>query len=183
MRVITGVAKGHKLKAPKGLKTRPTTDRIKETIFNIIQDIENDDYILDLFSGSGGVGIEFLSRGAKKCIFIDADLNSIRTIKDNLKNTKLTHKSEVYKNTYDKAIKILSKKDIKFDYIFIDPPYNKGLSVKAVSYVLEYGILKEDGTILVEHEKNMEFSNLKDSYKIETRNYGDTSISFLKQRR
>lgn len=183
MRVITGVAKGHKLKAPKGMNTRPTTDRIKETIFNILGDIDYNSIVLDLFAGSGSIGIEFLSRGAYKCYFIDNDLSSYKIILENIDKTKLKDKSEIYKNTYDKALRILGNKNINFNYIFLDPPYNKGLVEKSLEIISKHDLLDNKGLIIVEHEKNLDLNKFNDQYEINTRNYGDTSISFLKYRR
>lgn len=180
MRVITGVAKGHKLKAPKGMNTRPTTDRIKENLFNIIGDINTDSLILDLFAGSGNIGIEFLSRGAKKCYFIDSNISSYKIILENIDKTKFNDKSEVYKNTYDRVLKTLGNKTIKFDYIFLDPPYNKGLVENAVNLIEKYDLLAKDALIIIEHEKSLNLSEFNIKYNIKTRNYGDTSISFLR---
>ncbi|MBS4539750.1 16S rRNA (guanine(966)-N(2))-methyltransferase RsmD [Clostridium sp. D2Q-11] len=180
MRVITGIAKGHKLKAPKGTNTRPTTDRVKETLFNIIGDIHPDSIILDLFAGSGSIGIEFLSRGAKKSYFIDSDISSYKTILENINKTKFNDRSEVYKNTYDKALRVLRNKGIRFNYIFLDPPYDKGLVEKSIEFIIEYDLLTKDGLIIVEHEKALDLTAFSNKYSINTRNYGDTSVSFLK---
>lgn len=179
MRVITGIAKGHKLKAPKGLNTRPTTDRIKETIFNIIN-VYPDDIVLDLFSGSGSVGIEFLSRGAKKCFFIDNDTSSYKTIIENIEKTKLKDKSETYKLNYTNALNVLKNKNIKLHYIFLDPPYSKDLINQSIILIDEYNLLAEDGIIIAEHEKELKLDCFKNKYVINTRNFGDTSVSFLK---
>lgn len=180
MRVITGIAKGHKLKAPKGMNTRPTTDRVKETIFNIIN-VYPDDIILDLFSGSGSLGIEFLSRGAKKCFFIDNENSSYKTILENIEKTKLNDRSEIYKMDYKNALSILKNKNIKFHYIFLDPPYGKNLINESIILINKYNLLAEDGIIIAEHEKKLKLNNYKNKYIINTRNYGDTSVSFLKK--
>ncbi|MBS4536097.1 16S rRNA (guanine(966)-N(2))-methyltransferase RsmD [Clostridium sp. D2Q-14] len=179
MRVITGIAKGHKLKAPKGMNTRPTTDRIKENLFNIIGDIDCNSLVLDLFAGSGNVGIEFLSRGAEKCYFIDVNISSYKVILENIKKTKLNKKSEIYRTTYDKALRVLGNKNIKFNYVFLDPPYNKDLVKKALNFIDVYNLLAKDALVIVEHEKKLDLSEFSSKYHINTRNYGDTSISFL----
>lgn len=181
MRVITGSARGHNLKAPKGENTRPTSDRIKESLFSIIGIIDDESTVLDLFSGSGGIGIEFLSRGAKFSYFIDSEIESINIIKENLEKTKLAEKSLVYKNSVDKAIKSLGNKHIEFDYIFLDPPYNKELVIKTLENIENENLLRNNGVIIIEHETKLElpertFNLLKTDY----RKYGDTSISFYR---
>ena len=141
MRIISGSRRGLRLKGPKGDQTRPTEDRIKESLFNILYNINGDHVILDLFGGSGSVGLEFLSRGAKKAYFIDKSNNSIACIRDNIAHTKFEDESVVIKNDFQRALKLLSKKKIKFDYIFIDPPYERGLISKALDIIGEEDIL------------------------------------------
>ncbi|WP_425448943.1 16S rRNA (guanine(966)-N(2))-methyltransferase RsmD [Dethiothermospora halolimnae] len=179
MRVITGIAKGHRLKAPKGLKTRPTTDRVKESIFNILGSISPDALILDLFSGSGNVGIEFLSRGGKECYFIDSGLQSIKTINENLKNTRLNTKGQVYKNNVNRAIGALGNNNKRFDYIFMDPPYEKDLVIPTLEKIYKQEILKKSGIIIIEHEtKKILPDSLYNLIKFDMRNYGGTSVTF-----
>ncbi|KPU28260.1 methyltransferase [Caloranaerobacter sp. TR13] len=184
MRVITGTAKGHKLKVPKGLSVRPTTDRIKESLFNILgNDLENC-VVLDLFAGSGSIGIEFLSRGAKKCYFIDNSIISIKTIKENLIKTNLIDKSYVYKNIAEKAIKKLGARGVKFDYIFMDPPYEKGLVIPTLEVIAAENLLEEEGVIIIEHESSLDLSDEIISFvKVRENNYGSTKITFYELRR
>lgn len=182
MRVITGSARGHTLKAPKGDNTRPTSDKVKESIFNIIGFIDEEDVVLDLFSGSGGMGIEFLSRGARSCYFIDEDTNSVKIIRENLEKTKLTEKALVYKNSVDRAIKILGSKKIKFDYIFLDPPYNKDYVIKTLENISHENLLTDSGKVIIEHETKLELlDKYCDLVEIDYRKYGDTSVSFYKK--
>ncbi len=179
MRVITGSARGHALKAPKGENTRPTSDKVKESVFNIIGFIDDESIVLDLFSGSGSMGIEFLSRGAKTCYFIDADSNSIKIIKENLEKTKLVEKALVYKNDVERAIKVLGNKHIEFDYIFLDPPYNKECVTKTLENINNEKLLKKTGEIIIEHETKLELpDSCYDFKKTDYRKYGDTSVSF-----
>ncbi|WP_130806864.1 16S rRNA (guanine(966)-N(2))-methyltransferase RsmD [Senegalia massiliensis] len=179
MRVITGTAKGHKLKAPKGTNTRPTTDKMKETLFNIIN-VYSDDIVLDLFAGSGSIGIEFLSRGAEKCFFIDNEINSYKTIIENLEKTNFKNKSEIYKMNYNNALNLFRDKNIKFHYIFLDPPYKKNLIIESIKLIEKYDLLTEDGVIIAEHEKDLNLNIFNEKYNINIRNYGETSISFFK---
>ena len=126
MRVIAGKAKRLQLKTPTGMDTRPTTDRIKETLFNMIQDELYDIYFLDLFSGSGGIGIEALSRGARKAVFVEQNRNASDIIRDNLQYTHLNEQGEVMNCTALSAVTMLQGKE-KFHVVFMDPPYGKGL--------------------------------------------------------
>ncbi|WP_077367373.1 16S rRNA (guanine(966)-N(2))-methyltransferase RsmD [Anaerosalibacter sp. Marseille-P3206] len=179
MRVISGSRKGFRLKAPKGLDTRPTQDRIKESLFNIIGKIHEESVVLDLFSGSGGIGIEFLSRGAKKSYFIDDSQESIKAINENLEKTSFKGQSEVYKNDVFRAVKVLGKNNITFDYIFMDPPYNKELEKKALKLICESQIINEDTLIIVEHGKGLVLEDfLFCLKKVDERNYGDTTVTF-----
>ena len=181
MRVITGSARGHVLKAPKGENTRPTSDKVKESLFNIIGYIDEDSVVLDLFSGSGAIGIEFLSRGAKFCYFIDTDSSSIKIIKENLEKTKLSEKSLVYKNDVERAIKTLGNRRIEFDYIFLDPPYNKECVTNTLENINTEKLLKKTGEIMVEHETRLELPDSCYGFiKTDYRKYGDTSVSFYK---
>ena len=179
MRVISGSRKGFKLKAPKGLDTRPTQDRIKESLFNILGNIHKEALVLDLFSGSGAIGIEFLSRGAKKCYFIDDSQDSIRTINENLEKTNFQALSEVYKNNVCRAAKVLGENNIIFDYIFMDPPYNSEYEKKTLKLICENNLISESGTIIVEHGKKLVLEEMIFCIKrIDERNYGDTTITF-----
>jgi len=150
MRVISGTAGSLRLKAPAGLDTRPTIDRIKESLFNIIS---NDLYgvnFLDVFSGSGGIGIEALSRGAESAVFIDSSKKSIDVIEENLKFTGFFEKAIIFYNDVFDAILKLEQKKYKFDIIFMDPPYKKGLVEKTLKAILKSDILKEKGFIIAE---------------------------------
>lgn len=179
MRVITGVAKGRKIKAPKGMNTRPTSDKVKESMFNIIGHIDSEASVLDLFAGSGNVGIEFLSRGAKECVFIDGNTESIKVINENINTLGFEKQSSVFKNTVERSLDVLSRKKRKFDYIFMDPPYNKDLVEPIIEKIVSMGLLKKDGMMIAEHETRTEikdeFSNL---IRFDQRKYGDTTISF-----
>lgn len=181
VRVITGKVKGHRLKSPKGLNTRPTSDRVKESIFNIIGRISEDSSVLDLFSGSGNIGIEFLSRGAKECYFIDQDTDSIKAIKENLNSTRLTSQAYVYKNDVIDAISLLGRKGIKFNYIFMDPPYEKNLVLATLEKIQESELLSNTCLVVIEHEsKSVLPDNFHRFIKCDYRKYGSTSVTFYK---
>lgn len=180
MRVISGLRKGHKLKAPKGMNIRPTEDRIKESLFNILGNIDEGSIVLDGFGGTGSIGIEFLSRGAKFCYFIDNSLESIDVIKENLKHTKFLEQSKVLKNDVFLGIKSLGMKSIAFDYIYFDPPFRQeGLIRKLLEEISIDKVLQEHGMIIIEHEKELELEDkIFDFTKIDYRKYGSKSLSF-----
>lgn len=180
MRVISGRKKGYGLKAPKGRQTRPTEDRIKESLFNILMDIHDESIVLDLFAGSGSIGIEFLSRGAKKSFFVDRSYDSIKCIKENLQHTDLSDIAEVFKTDAIKSIMLFADKDIKFDYIFADPPYGQDLIIKTIKKISKENILKENGLLILEHEKNLVLEDKIDSLKkTDCREYGSKNLTFF----
>lgn len=182
MRIISGLKKGYKLKAPKGRNTRPTEDRIKESLFNILRNIDEESIVLDLFAGSGSIGIEFLSRGANKAYFIDKSYLSIKTIEENLQHTNLMEKAEIIKSDSIKSIELLENQNIKFDYIFIDPPYGQDLIVKVLEKIWNKNILNLDGIIIVEHEKGLVLEEkIFGLIKADHRNYGGKSLTFYKR--
>ncbi|OIK14059.1 16S rRNA (guanine(966)-N(2))-methyltransferase RsmD [Bacillus sp. MUM 116] len=156
MRVVSGSCKGRPLKAVPGNTTRPTTDKVKEALFNMIGPYFNGGIGLDLFAGSGGLGIEAISRGLDKVIFIDRDVKAIQVIRENIKSCSFEEKTEVYRNDADRALKALIKREIRFDYIFLDPPYKKQQLVSLMQKIMEEKILKEDGLVVCEHSHDVE---------------------------
>ncbi|MGM0395817.1 MAG: 16S rRNA (guanine(966)-N(2))-methyltransferase RsmD [Bacillota bacterium] len=182
MRVISGSRKGHKLIAPKGNSVRPTEDRVKESMFNIISPLKVDSVVVDLFAGSGGIGIEFLSRGSRKAYFIDKDPESIKTIKKNLVHTKLIDKAEIVRGDARAFIKQLKPGEPWIDYIFIDPPYaDVELFHKILSLVAEQRILSPDGIIIVEHDKSLQLKKRYSDIEIfDIRNYGSKEMTYYR---
>lgn len=183
MRIIAGKARGHKLITPKDFNIRPTTDRVKESVFNIIQDYIYDSIVVDLFAGTGNLGIEALSRGAQKVYFIDRCKESIKIIKENLTKTKFTMKAEVLLEDTITGLNKLCHKDVQADVIFMDPPYNKGLPAVILEKIDEKGLLHSSGIIVVEHSKEEklpeEFNNI---ICIRKKDYGRISVSFYKEK-
>lgn len=178
MRVISGSAKRHNLKTIEGLNTRPTTDRIKETLFNIIPMDLSDICFLDLFSGSGAIGIEALSRGAKKAIFVDSNSMCTEVIKDNLEHTKLKDKGLVLTSEVNTAIEELNRKE-KFDIIFMDPPYDKGFINLTLKKILRCDILKDISYIIIESSQNETFEEVKKLKIIKEKDFKITKIIIL----
>ncbi len=188
MRIITGIAKGTRLKAPKGLDVRPTADRVKESIFNILvnldlpgaEDAVDGAQVLDLFAGTGNLGLEALSRGAEHTLFIDHSLLSLAVIKDNIYNAKLNAMAEVWRGDSVKALDKLSQLGRTFRLVFVDPPYNQGLVNTVLIKLDTTSIVEYGGLIVVEHSKHeplaTEWQHLK---LIRTERYGETFVTFL----
>jgi 16S rRNA (guanine(966)-N(2))-methyltransferase RsmD len=175
MRVITGSAKGRKIIAPPGLSTRPTTDWIKESVFNIIQfDIEGR-RVLDIFAGSGQMGIEALSRGAHECVFVENDRTAVKVISENLKALEFTEVSTVYERDYKAFLK--SEKG-KFDLVFLDPPYGDGHIVKTLELFSQFDILSDGGIIICEGTKEEKLPPAVGNLKVSNEYlYGRTKIT------
>lgn len=150
MRVIAGTARHLLLKTPEGLDTRPTTDRIKETLFNMLQPYLSQASFLDLFSGSGGMGIEALSRGASRCVFVEKDRRALTCIQENLKHTGFEARSRVYATDVFQALTQLQASKQTFDFIFMDPPYNQELERQVLEYLQDGKLLESDAWIIVE---------------------------------
>ena len=147
MRVIAGTARSLPLKTPEGLDTRPTNDRIKETLFNMLQTKVGDCIFVDLFSGSGGIGIEALSRGARKAYFVEYDKKALICIKDNLNFTKFTDRAMVINADVCSAIDRITD---EADIIFMDPPYDSGLDTEVLRLLRNVSCVTEDTLIIVE---------------------------------
>lgn len=148
MRVISGKARGCKLIAPAGDDTRPTADRMKESLFNMLAEDIPGACFLDLFSGTGAIGIEALSRGAKRAVFVERDKACAEIIRKNLAHTKLVENAQVICADFLDALKGQNEK--AFDIIFMDPPYAKGFPAQALSAIVENGVLKDGGLVVVE---------------------------------
>ncbi|MDQ0253840.1 16S rRNA (guanine(966)-N(2))-methyltransferase RsmD [Evansella vedderi] len=178
MRVISGKQKGLHIKAVPGQSTRPTTDKVKESIFNIVGPYFDGGTMLDLYGGSGSISIEALSRGMNKAIIVDRDRKAIETIYTNLKNCKLEGRAEVFRTESIRALKALQKKQSQFHFIFLDPPYQKHRLHDELAFIAEHNILAVDGMIVVEHASSVA---LNDTYgglrKIREEQYGDTTIT------
>ena len=159
MRVIAGTARSLPLKAPEGMDTRPTTDRIKETLFNMLQTKVGGSVFVDLFSGSGGIGIEALSRGASKAYFIEYDKKALNCIKENINFTKFTDRSIVISSDACSAIDRIGE---EADIIFMDPPYNSDLDLLVLRRLKDATCVTEDTLIIVEATLNRDVTEFED---------------------
>lgn len=182
MRIISGLSKGRVLETIKGMNTRPTSDRVKESLFSIIQDRIKDSIILDLFAGTGNLGFEALSRGASKAVFIDQNIKAIDAIKRNSRNLGYEEVSEIYRNDAMRALTELSKRDIVFNIIFIDPPYCKDYEETLLSLIDDKSILHNEGIIIIEHDAKTILSHRVANLECyDRRKYGGTGLSFFRK--
>lgn len=179
MRVIAGTARSVPLLTRDGLETRPTADRVKEAEFNIIQFEIAGSSVLDLFGGSGQLGIECLSRGANEAVIVDASPDAVRMIKENLRRTKLTEKAQVIQSDY---LSFLANCTKRFHLIFLDPPYRENFLENALKRISEIDILGLDGIILCEHPSD---KVMTDGYAGLTRGktyrYGKTAVTLYRK--
>ena len=180
MRIISGKYKGKKLKGYDIEGTRPTMDRVKESLFSSIQNYIPDSICLDLFSGSGNLSIEALSEGAKYAYSIDSNYKAIKTIKKNI-DTIRVEDIEVLNMDYIEALKYFYNKNIKFDIIFLDPPYKTNYIEKSIKLIDEYNLLNDDGIIVCESD-NIDRIVYGEEYTcIKDKKYGDKYVVILKK--
>ncbi|ABO50602.1 putative methyltransferase [Desulforamulus reducens MI-1] len=181
MRIIAGTARGRKLKSPKGMTTRPTSDRVREALFNILSSYVPGSRFLDLFSGTGAVAIEALSRGAEKATLVERDKNTARIIYDNLRMCNVLDKAEVLTVDVSQATLIMRRKKETFDLIFIDPPYKKGFEVPTLEKIQECHLLSSDGILVVESDQKDLPPDLVGNLTATRRErYGDTALTFYR---
>ena len=158
MRVIAGIARSVPLITPRGLETRPTSDQIKETLFNMLQGYTEGAHFLDLYAGSGQIGIEALSRGAEFAAFVEKSDEAVKCIKANVDKTKFADKSMILKLEVLSGIRTLELEKKRFDIVFLDPPYNQGLEQGILTALVGSAILNDEVIIIVEASKNTDFS-------------------------
>ena len=181
MRIISGSKRGSKILSPEGMETRPTLDRIKEAIFNIIQNRVMGASVVDVFAGTGSLGLEAASRGAERCYLIDKGEVTYKLLKQNIENLKFQDICTAFNmDSYD-ALRSFSSQKEKFDLIFIDPPYSKDMIPGAVEQIFKGELLKSDGLIV------SKIDSKEDIYKgngeivlVNSRKYGNTTICFYR---
>ena len=183
MRIISGKARGTNLYTLEGLETRPTLDRVKESLFNIINQYIYDSVVLDLFSGSGAIGLEFASRGAKKVYLCDNSKKAVDIINKNIEKTHLSEKIELYCLDFKDCLNKMSGKE--FDIIYLDPPYKTDCIKQSLELINKLDILKSDGMIILETDEpqriSKEIENL-DFTIFDSRKYGRAYLYFLNKK-
>ena len=179
MRVIAGKYKGRTLFPPKGDRVRPTTDRIKENVFNLIQGKVAGAAFLDLFGGSGAMSIEALSRGAARTVTVDAAEDSIALIKKNFQKMGVGAEGQVVKQSYDVALKSLT--NTPFDVIYLDPPYLAEFVTDVLDKIVVFNVLAKDGVVVYEHATATDFCYEGGLERIDSRKYGSVTIEIFKR--
>lgn len=186
MRIIGGKMRGTKLQTLDGFETtRPTLDRVKESLFNIISMKIIDSEVLDLFSGSGALGIEAISRGARKAYLCDMSLKAINVIKQNVEKTRCKDFVFVLNKKHIQALEFFKQSNKKFDIVFLDPPYETDLAEKSTEYIITNNLLNDEGIIIIEtddEERTIKGLNVENVEIYDTRRYGRVSLIFLKRK-
>ena len=183
MRVIAGKLKSRRLEAPPGMQTRPTSDRLRETLFNVVAPVVADSVWLDLFAGSGAVGIEALSRGARNVYFVDSASAAVRTIRKNLHTLALTEGAEVIERETAVALRMLDAQAVTCNFVFLDPPYRKmGDYEQVLGFLSQSRLLAPECQVIAEHDKHFdpgdEFGSLR---RHRTLRQGDAVLSFYRR--
>jgi len=182
MKVIGGAARGRKLKVPKGQAVRPTAARVKESLFNILPHDFSGLRLLDLFAGSGNVSIEALSRGAVEAVLVDESARSAAVIRENLTQLGLNRRAQVWVIPVARALRKLDKAGEKFDLIFLDPPYERGLVKTTLEAIGQANLLNAEGTVVVEHSAREAVRPIYGTLLLnDQRRYGDTLLSFFER--
>jgi len=180
LRVVSGKLGGRRLFVSSKAKLRPTADRVKESIFDILRSEIEGKEVLDLFAGSGNLGIEAISRGANRVVFVDSSNQSIKHIQRNLKDLECEDQAKILKSDYRKAVGELAKTGERFDMVFADPPYLLGYAQGLIDCLKKEDILKEGGLAIIEHHKKEELKlNSSGLMELERRKFGDTMVTVL----
>ncbi|MBB3109345.1 16S rRNA (guanine966-N2)-methyltransferase [Paenibacillus phyllosphaerae] len=181
MRVIAGTAKGRALKAVPGTNTRPTTDKVKEAIFSMIGPYFDGGLALDLFAGTGGLGIEALSRGIDRAIFIDMDRISVDIVKHNVTAANVAERAEIYRNEAGRALKALEKRGSAFSLIFLDPPYRMKEMDALMLDLAERGLVEDGAKVVVEHDADHVYPETAGAFEqLKYARYGDTAVTIYR---
>ena len=180
MKVISGILKGRKIEGYNIDGTRPTMDRVKESLFGMIQDYIKESTVLDLFAGSGQLGIETISNGSKLCYFIDNNNEVIKVLNNNIKSLNIKDKTKVILSDWKRFLNEAGDKNIKFDLIFVDPPYDYDVYEKVLNKISTLDLLNDGGLVILEHHN----LKLKDKYDnlilYKEKKYGNKSVNIYK---
>jgi 16S rRNA (guanine(966)-N(2))-methyltransferase RsmD len=182
LRVISGSAKGKKLKAPAGLNTRPITDMIKEALFNVLGAKVPNAKLLDLFAGSGSVGIEALSRGAQSVVFVDNSVEALKVVKENLNNCSFTREYHILRNDVFKALGLLKRHNSKFDLIYVDPPFtNEKIFNEIMEAIDVMDILEPEGIVIIRTPRRKEMPIFDRLQEYRLNHYGESSLHYYRR--
>ena len=181
MRVVSGTARGCKLQPVPGMNTRPTTDRVKENVFNLIQDHVRGAEVLDLFAGTGALSLEALSRGARSAVLVDMDRAAGAAIRKNMETSRLGDKCRLIPRDYHAAMDALAAEGARFDLVFIDPPYKMENTGEMCAALYDKGLLSGAFLLVVEHRKGRAPMLDARFEAFDLRHYGDTEITFVRR--
>lgn len=182
MRIISGSAKGRRLKAPPGLNTRPITDMIKEALFNVWGNRIYEAKMLDLFAGSGSVGIEALSRGAEYVVFVDNSNSAVKVIRENLNHCNFESGFDIYRGDVFQVLNRIANRSAKFDLVYIDPPFTQDHLFKKVMELLsQLDILESDGIVVIRTPRKKDMPSFEPLYKYRHDNYGESSLHYYRR--
>lgn len=186
MRIISGSMRGTKLYTLDGMDvTRPTLDRVKESLFNILNFKLKDSIVLDLFAGSGALGLESISRGAKKAYLCDSSIDAIKIINQNIEKTKTHDKTEIVQKDYKKALERFKNNNLKFDIVFLDPPYKTNHTKESVKIIIDNNLLNTDGIIIIETDIEKKVLEEIQDFSVDiydVRKYGRVSLIFVRRK-
>ncbi|MED4581993.1 16S rRNA (guanine(966)-N(2))-methyltransferase RsmD [Brevibacillus choshinensis] len=178
MRVISGEHKGRRLAAVPGKGTRPTTDKVKESIFNMIGPYFDGGWALDLYAGTGGLGIEALSRGVDRSVFVERDAKAFAVVKQNLETCRLEGNADLYRMDADRAIRTLATRKQAFDLVFLDPPYAQQKIAEEIRLLQELDLLADGAWIVTEHDVDVKLpEEIGDCVQDRASTYGDTAVT------
>jgi len=178
MRVIAGEHRGRRLSAVPGKGTRPTTDKVKESIFNMIGPYFDGGWALDLYAGTGGLGIEALSRGAQRAVFVEKDAKAYSIVQQNISSCRLEKQAELYKIDANRALRALAKRDLAFDMVFLDPPYAHQNIPAEIELLQELHLLADGAWIVAEHDVGITLpQDVGDCTQYRAATYGDTAVT------
>lgn len=183
MRIIAGKYRSRKLAAPSGLATRPTSDRLRETLFNVVAGLVEGSTWIDLFAGSGAIGIEALSRGAAMVFFVESGSRAVRAIRQNLADLEVPHGFEVLDRDAVHALRHLEARNLACDFCFLDPPYRKmGDYRQVLGFLSKSTLLKQDGLVIAEHDKHFDpAESFGPMQRIRKLRQGDAVLSFYRR--
>lgn len=178
MRVIAGEHRGRRLTPVPGMGTRPTTDKVKESIFNMIGPFFDGGWVLDLYAGTGGLGIEALSRGAQHAVFVEKDPKAFSVVKKNISACRLENQAELYRNDATRALHALAKRQIAFDLVFLDPPYARQNIAEDIQLLQDVNALSDGAWIVAEHDSAVQLPEVIGRCTVDrTAIYGDTAVT------
>ena len=183
MRIIAGENRGKKLKAVPGMKTRPTADRVKEAVFSSIDDRLYGSRFLDVFSGTGNIALEAISRGAEEAVLLEKDMDALKVIQENVTACRQDNRCTIMRGDSFASLNTLSRQGKQFDIIYVDPPYQAGLYEEVLKNIADKQLLAQDGLILLECAKNTSLSIENSIFFIyKEKCYGDTCVLYVKQK-